>query len=223
MMDREYVCRRIQEIGIIPSIRVSSAADAIFAAREIMHAGIPIVEVTMTVPGAADIIAQLVKEEPAMIVGAGTVNVSDHGLLCAEAGAAFLTSPGLDLKLVEFAHARNITVFPGALTPTEIMMARNAGADFIKIFPCSEMGGPRYIRDLHGPFPDIRLIASGGVGQENAGEYILAGAKALGVGAAVIPHEAVQLRQPHRIRELSRRILQSVADARARLAYHEPA
>lgn len=220
MITRDQVSKRIAETGIIPSIRLNSPDDALFAAREILAAGIPIIEVTMTVPHGAEIIAQLAADDPQLIVGAGTVLDLESARRCVDAGAKFLTSPAFDSKLVEFAHAHNIAIFPGALTPSEILAAWNAGADFVKIFPCSDLGGPRYIRDLRGPFPHVPLIASGGVNQENSSDYFLAGVKAIGVGAALIPHEAVELRQPHRIHELARRFLHSAADGRARLARH---
>jgi len=217
-MTKQHVLKSIQNIGIVPSIRLSSPEDALFAGREILAAGIPIVEVTMTVPGAAAIIAQLAQDDSNLIVGAGTVLDTETARRCLDAGAKFITSPGLDVKLIEFAQANHTVVFPGALSPSEVITAVHAGADFVKIFPCAAVGGPRYIRDLRGPFPDVPFVASGGVKQENAGEYFLAGVAAIGVGAAVIPHEAVQLRQPHRIHELARRLLRAAAEARTRLA-----
>jgi len=137
---------------------------------------------------------------------------------CLDVGAQFLTSTGLDLDVVAFAHERDIVVFPGALTPTEVMMAWKAGADFVKVFPCSQVGGVSYIRTLKAPFPQVPLIASGGVNQETAADFILAGAVALGIGGDLIPQKAIALRQPHRIRELARRYLGMVKAARDQLA-----
>jgi 2-dehydro-3-deoxyphosphogluconate aldolase/(4S)-4-hydroxy-2-oxoglutarate aldolase len=214
-MTRQEVRARIEEIGIIPAIRVSSAEDALFAADAISGAGIPIVELTMTVPGAIDVIAALVRNSPKVIVGAGTVWDTETARRCLDAGAQFLTSTGLDLGVVEFAVKGNVAVFPGALTPSEVMAAWKGGADLVKIFPCSQMGGVSYIRTLKAPFPQVPLIASGGVNQQTAGEFILAGAAALGIGGELIPRKAIQLRQPHRIRELAHRFLAMVQEARA--------
>ena len=135
-MKKDGVRARIEEVGIIPGVRVSSAADARFAAETVNHAGIPIVEITMTVPGAIQVITSLSKNFPEMIVGAGTVLDTETAKRCLDAGANFLTSPGLVLEVVEFAIKNDVVVFPGALTPTEIITAWKAGANFVKIFPC---------------------------------------------------------------------------------------
>ena len=213
-MTREQVRSRIQEIGIIPAIRVSSPEDALFAAEAVCNHGIPIVEVTMTVPGAVSVISELAAKNSNVITGAGSVSGEETARRCIDAGAQFLTSTGLNLDIVHFALGRNVVVFPGALTPTEIMAAWEAGPDFVKVFPCASVGGPAYIRALRGPFPHIPLIASGGVNQQTAGDFILAGATALGIGGELIPHEAIQRRQEHRIGELARRFLAIVKESR---------
>lgn len=205
----------IEEIGIIPAARFSSADDALFASRTLFSAGIPIVEITMTTPGAAGVISELTGESKEVIVGAGTVLDLDTARICLDAGAAFLTSPGLDLEILAFALKHDVPMIPGALTPTEVMMARKAGADFIKVFPCSSVGGASYIRSLKGPFPHIRLIASGGVNQRTVGEFIHAGASAIGVGRELLPHKAISLKSQDWIRELARRFLGMVKEARA--------
>lgn len=215
-MNRQQVRERIEEIGIIPAIRVSSAADAVFAAETVAHSGIPIVEVTMTVPGALEVIAELARNNSEVITGAGTVLDLETARRCHDAGAKFLTSTGFDREVVEFAVKQDLAVFPGALTPTEIITAWQAGPDFVKIFPCSAVGGPHYLRALKGPFPDIPLIASGGVNQQTAGDFIGAGAVALGIGAELIPHEAIHLRQQHWIGELARRFVAMVKESRHR-------
>ncbi len=173
----------------------------------------------MTVPGAVELISDLSRNNPEVIIGAGTILDLETAHRCLDAGAHFLTSPGLDLRIVEFALEQNVVVIPGALTPTEVMRASNAGSDFVKIFPCSQLGGARYIKALKEPFPHVPLIASGGVNQETAADFILAGAIALGVGGALIPHESIELRQPHRIHELARRFV-AIVDTwqRARIA-----
>jgi 2-dehydro-3-deoxyphosphogluconate aldolase/(4S)-4-hydroxy-2-oxoglutarate aldolase len=213
-MNREEVRARIEEIGIIPAIRVSSTQDALFAAESVASGGIPIVELTMTVPGAIEVIAHLARSAPQVIVGAGTVWDTETARRCLDAGAQFLTSTGVDLQTVEFAHQRNIVIFPGALTPTEVMMAWKAGVDFVKIFPCAQLGGAGYIKTLKSPFPQVPLIASGGVNQQNVADFILAGATAVGVGAHLIPKKAIELRQTHRIHELAVRLVNTVREAR---------
>ena len=154
-MTREEIRTRIQEIGIIPAVRLYTHEDALFAAEAICGSGIPIVEVTMTVPGAVDVIRELTRQNTEVLVGAGTVFRVDTARRCLDAGASFLTTPGLDLEIVNFALGRGVVVFPGALTPTEIMAAWSAGPDFVKVFPCFANDGPRYIQALKGPFADV--------------------------------------------------------------------
>jgi len=214
---KEQIRDRINEVGIIPAVRVHSAEDALFATEAVSVSGIPIVEVTMTIPGAIDVIRELVKQNSELIVGAGTVLYLETARRCVDAGAAFLTSPGLDHEIVNFAVGRNVLAFPGALTPTEIMEAWKAGSDFVKIFPCFANGGPAYIRALKLSFPDIPLIASGGVDQQNAGDFILAGASALGIGRHLIHPDAIKRRERGWIHELSRRYLATVREARSEL------
>ena len=216
-MTKEQVRDRIKEVGIIPAVRVHSAEDALFATEAVTVSGIPIVEVTMTIPGAIDVIRELVKQNSELIVGAGTVLYLETARRCVDAGAAFLTSPGLDHEIVNFAVGRNVLAFPGALTPTEIMDAWKAGSDFVKIFPCFANGGPAYIRTLKLSFPDVPLIASGGVDQTNAGDFILAGAVALGIGRHLIHPDAIKRRERGWIHELSRRYLATVREARSEL------
>ena len=217
-MTREEIRTRIEEIGMIPAVRVPAAQDAVFAAEAVSSGGIPIVELTMTVPGALDVISDLVRHSPSTIVGAGTVLDMDTARRCVDAGVQFLTSTGLDLSIVEFALQKDLVVIPGALTPTEVITAWKAGSDFVKVFPCAQVGGPGYIRALKAPFPHVPLIASGGVNQQTASDFILAGAAALGIGADLIPHEAIERRQSDWIQELARRFVRIVKDARSRKA-----
>jgi len=217
-MKKEEVLAHIEEIGIIPAVRLSSAEDARFAAEAVAHGGIPIVEITMTVPGAIEVISQVAKNSPEMIVGAGTLFDAETARRCVDAGARFLTSPGLDLGIVEFARKQDIVVLAGALTPTEVTTAWKAGSDFVKVFPCSQVGGDTYIKALKRPFPQVRMIAAGGVNQKTAVNFIMAGACAIGVGGELIPSDAIHLRQEERIHELARRFVGFVKNARARLA-----
>jgi 2-dehydro-3-deoxyphosphogluconate aldolase / (4S)-4-hydroxy-2-oxoglutarate aldolase len=213
-MKKAEVRARIEEIGIIPAIRVSTPELARFAIEAINRAGIPIAEVTMTVPSALDVISQLARSLPEMIVGAGTVLDTETAQRCLDAGAKFLTSPGLVMEVVEFAVRKDLVVFPGVLTPTDVIMAWKAGADFVKIFPCAQVGGPAYIRALKVPLPQVPLIASGGVNQQSAPNFIRAGATALGIGSELIPHEALHRRQEAQIHELARRFLAMVKNTR---------
>jgi 2-dehydro-3-deoxyphosphogluconate aldolase/(4S)-4-hydroxy-2-oxoglutarate aldolase len=216
-MNRNETRELIQRIGIIPAIRVSTAEEAHFAAEAVCSGGIPIVEITLTVARAVELIAHLAHYHPKTLVGAGTVLTTELAQQCVDAGASFLTSPGLSLKTVAFAAKNNIAVLPGALTPSEVIEAWEAGADFVKVFPCVDVGGERYIKALKTALPQIPLIAAGGVTQQTAGNYILAGATALGIGSDLIPPEAIERRQAKRIRELSLRFSGFVKEARERI------
>ena len=215
---KDDIRKRIEAIGIVPAVRLSSAADALFAAEAVSSGGIPIVEVTLTVPGAVDFIHEMTRNHPEIIVGAGTIVDVKMAKICLQAGASFLTSPSLDLDISAFAHGKDVVYFPGALTPTEIMAAYKAGCDFVKVFPCSHVGGASYVRTLRAPFPALPLIASGGVNQQTAADFILAGASVLGVGRDLIQPEAIHRRDRSWIVELARRFMTMVADARAKKA-----
>lgn len=217
-MKKEEVRARIEETGIVPAIRVSSPEEARFAAAAVSSGGIPIVEITMTVPEACELIQDMVTNFPGIIVGAGTVLDPETARRCLDAGAHFLTSPGLDLSIVELTSKANIVTMPGALTPSEIAAAWRAGVDFIKVFPCAQVGGASYIRALKGPFPNASLVAAGGVTQQTASDLIRAGATALGIGAELIPREAIRLRRAEQIGELARRFLHIVREARKLVA-----
>jgi len=213
-MTKADVRARIAEIGIIPAVRLHTAKDALFAAEAIYGAGIPIVEVTTTVPGAVEVIRELALHNPELIVGAGTLFYADSARRCLDAGAKFLTTTGFDMDIVNLALGRDTVVFPGVLTATEAMAAFKAGCDFVKIFPCAPVGGPTYIRALKASFPQIPLIASGGVNQQTAAEYVRAGAVALGIGADLIHQDAIKHRNQSWIRELARRYTNIVMEAR---------
>ena len=216
-MKKSEVCDLIKEIGIIPAIKVCSGEEAHLAAEAVTRGGIPIVEINMTVAGAVELISHLVHHHPKMIVGAGTVLDTETARSCVDAGANFLTAPGFDLKIVEFAAKENLAVLPGALTPTEVVTAWKAGSDFVKVFPCAQVGGDKYIKALTTSLPYIPLIAAGGVNQQTAANFILSGATALGVSTELIPTEAIERRQSDRIRELALRFTGFVKEARERL------
>jgi len=214
-MKRDEVKARIEEIGILPGVRVGNAEDALYAAETVYSAGITVVEITMTVPGALGVISQLAQRFPDMVVGAGTVLDAETEARCLDAGASFITSTGLVKEVVDFALGKELAVFPGALTPTEVIAAWKMGADFVKIFPAGPVGGDQYIRSLKIPLPQVSLIAAGGVNQLTATGFIRAGATAVGVGVELMPKDAIRLRQDHRIHELARRFLGFVAEGRS--------
>jgi 2-dehydro-3-deoxyphosphogluconate aldolase/(4S)-4-hydroxy-2-oxoglutarate aldolase len=215
-MTREEVRARILEIGIIPAVRLSSADDALFAAETVGESGIPIVEVTMTVPGALRVISVLARlNNGSLIVGAGTVFDAATAQQCLDAGVGFLTTPGPDAEIVNFAKEHKTVVFPGAMTPGEIASMWKAGADFVKIFPCAQIGGPSFIQAMNAPFHHVPLIASGGVNQDNVTDFIRAGAAAVGIGRHLIHPDAIKRREDGWIRELARRYLSLVKEARA--------
>jgi 2-dehydro-3-deoxyphosphogluconate aldolase/(4S)-4-hydroxy-2-oxoglutarate aldolase len=214
-MNRREVRNQIEKIGILPSVRVSSQDLARFAAETVYSAGIPIVEITMTTPGAVELINDLANRFPDLAVGAGTILDDEMARRCVDAGARFLTSPGFIPEVVAYAKKVDVVVFPGALTPSEVIAAWKAGSDFVKIFPTGHIGGTQYLRALKVPLPQIPLIASGGVNQLNASDFILAGATAIGLGGELLPKEALHLRQVDRIHELANRFLTMVKDARS--------
>lgn len=213
-MNKLEMLTGIQKTGIIPAVRASTAADALFASEAVLSSGIPVVEITMTIPGAIDVISQLLRANSHVVIGAGTVLNLDTAQACLDAGASFLTSPGLDPEVLEFACKHDIPMIPGALTPSEVMMARKAGAAFVKVFPCASVGGPSYIRALRGPFAEVRLVASGGVTQVTAADYIRAGADVLGIGSELLPSDAIRARNSDWIHELARRFLEMVKEGR---------
>jgi 2-dehydro-3-deoxyphosphogluconate aldolase/(4S)-4-hydroxy-2-oxoglutarate aldolase len=217
-MNRAQVRAQIEQIGIIPAVRVPTEHVARFAAEAVANGGIPIVEIEMTVPGAVEVIRYLVQHTPDMIVGAGAVFDVETARRCIGVGAKFLTTDGLDVRVVEFANKEEISVWPAALTPTEIITAWKAGPDFVKVFPCAPVGGESYIKTIRKAFGYIPLIAAGGVNQKTAHNFILAGASAIGIGGELIPEDALRLKQADRIRELAQRFRRFVLEARGHLA-----
>src|SRR2546428_11795348 len=218
-MDKQKVRDRIIEIGIVPVVRASSPGEACVAADAVCEGGIPIVEITMTVPGAVDVIRELVKNcSSDVLIGAGTVLNPEAARRCLDAGAQFLVSPGLNLKTVELAVREGKLIMAGALTPTEVITAWDAGADFVKVFPCGLVGGAKYIKALKGPLPQVPLVPTGGVNLNTAAEFIEAGAAALGIGGAVVRADAPKAGKPEVIVENARKYLAIVKQARARMS-----
>ena len=207
---------KIQEVGIIPVVRAANVDEARRAVDAICAGGIPIIEITMTVPGAPEMIRQLVRDfGTSVLTGAGTVTTTQQAEICMDAGAQFLVSPGLSVPVVQTATKRSILALPGALTPTEVMAAIDAGARIIKIFPCSSAGGPKHIKALRAPFPEGRFVPTGGVNLATAPEYLAAGAFALGVGADLVDLQALRRNEVSKIVEMAKALVAAVAQARS--------
>jgi len=216
-MDKAQVLQRIVEIGIVPVIRVASSEDALAAVEAVSQGGIPIVEITMTVPGAIEVIQSLNQRRTELLIGAGTVLNPAAARQCIAAGAQFLASPGLDLETVGVARSQGKVMFAGALSPTEVIAAWKANADFVKVFPCSAVGGPKYIASLKGLFPEAQLVPSGGVSLETATEFILAGASALAAGGELIEASALRAHKLATIAQKARSFVELVRKARGQL------
>jgi 2-dehydro-3-deoxyphosphogluconate aldolase/(4S)-4-hydroxy-2-oxoglutarate aldolase len=217
-MDKQKVRDLIAEIGVVPVVRASSAREARMAADAVGEGGIPIAEITMTVPGAVEVIRELTKSSPGdVLVGAGTVLNVEAAKQCLAAGAEFLVSPGLNLEVIQLAAKEGKLMMAGALTPTEVIMAWEAGSDFVKVFPCGQVGGATYIKALKGPLPQVPLVPTGGVNLNTAAEFVEAGAAALGVGGELVPAGALRSGKPEIIVENARKFLAIVKEARARM------
>ena len=218
-MDKKAVRERIIEIGIVPVVRAASKREALVAAEAVAEGGIPIVEITMTVPGAVEVIRDLAKSNSAgVLIGAGTVLDAEAAARCRDAGAEFLVSPALNLETIEFAVKHGMFMMAGALTPTEIVKAWKSGSEFVKVFPCGQVGGAKYIKALKGPLPQIPLVPTGGVNINTAAEFLEAGAEALGVGSELVQADALRLGKHEAIIENARKLVEIVKATRNRLA-----
>jgi 2-dehydro-3-deoxyphosphogluconate aldolase / (4S)-4-hydroxy-2-oxoglutarate aldolase len=216
IMNRSEVVNKIKEIGIVPVVRADSPEEAMQAVEAIKAGGVPILEITMTVPGAIKVIEMIAdKFGDAVIVGAGTVLDPETARACILAGATFIVSPALNLKTIELCRRYSVPICPGALTPTEVVTAWQAGADFVKVFPCSAMGGASYIKGLKAPLPQVELIPTGGVNLNTAIDFIKAGSSALGVGADLVDLKALRAGDAAKITESAKKFVQLVKDARA--------
>lgn len=212
------VVRRIQEVGIVPVVRAATVEEAALAVEAIAGGGIPVVEITMTVPNAISVIREVAEQYgKKILIGAGTVTTEEQAESCLRSGAEFLVSPGFAAPVLEVAKAAKKLAIPGALTPTELMTAQSHGARLIKIFPCGNVGGPKYLKSLKAPFPDALLIPTGGVNAANAAEFIAAGAFALGVGADLVDPVALREGNLGKITAAAQELVQAVNGARAAL------
>ena len=203
---------KIREVGLVPVLRADSEEEALEIAYALEAGGVTVLEVTMTVPGAVDAIRRLANEAgDRILVGAGTVLDPETARACMLAGAQFIVSPSLNVKTIEICRRYSIAVFPGGLTPTEIVTAWEAGADAVKVFPCSAVGGAKYLKAIKAPLPQIELIPTGGVSLATAAEFLEAGAIALGVGGDLVDHKAIRAGKPEVITENARKYLEIVA------------
>ena len=217
-MEKVWVLKRIEEVGIVPVVRASSSEEAVTVAEIIREGGIPIVEITMTVPGAITVIAELSKRYgDEVLIGAGTVLDPETARSCIAAGAQFIISPALNIQTIELCKVQRIAIFPGALTPTEVVTAWDAGADAVKVFPCSALGGASYLRALKAPLPDVKLVPTGGVSLATAKDFIAAGAWALGVGADLVNTKAIKAGDRESVVAAARSYVAAVREARAAL------
>jgi 2-dehydro-3-deoxyphosphogluconate aldolase/(4S)-4-hydroxy-2-oxoglutarate aldolase len=214
-MTKQEVLQKIRDVGVLPVVRAASAEEAMRVIEAIEAGGISVFEVTMTVPGAVNLIKDLtLRFGASALIGAGTVLTPEQASDCIAAGAQFIISPALNLETIEICNENDVVVMPGALTPTEVLTAWNAGADFVKVFPASAMGGASYLRSLKAPLPHIKLIPTGGVSLKNAADFFLAGAEAVGVGADLVDLQALREGRLDSISETARQYVEIAKMAR---------
>lgn len=213
-MRKEEIVSKLREIGLVPVLRAESEEQALGIAAAIAEGGVTVLEVTMTVPGAVRVMGRLTKERPDLLIGAGTVLDAETARVCMLEGAQFVVSPALNLKTIEMCHRYSIPVLPGALTPTEVVTAWQAGADVIKVFPASALGGAKYLKSLKAPLPQVEMIPTGGVSLATAKEFLEAGSFALGVGADLVDTKAMAEGKPEKITESAKKYLEIVREFR---------
>jgi 2-dehydro-3-deoxyphosphogluconate aldolase/(4S)-4-hydroxy-2-oxoglutarate aldolase len=215
-MSREVTLARIETLGLVPVVRAPSAEVAIRAARAVYAGGVDVLEITMTVPDALGVLRRLTTEMgERVILGAGTVLDAETARACVAAGARFIVSPGLDLETIRAARELDVPMMPGALTPTEVITAWKAGADMVKIFPCSAVGGADYIRALKAPLPHVKMLPTGGVDRKTAADYLHAGASALGLGAALVDLKVLEREGEEALAVRARELVEIVRATRA--------
>ena len=214
-MKKSEVLKSLRETGLVPVLRAESVDKALALAEAIAAGGVNVLEVTMTVPGAIQVMRKLAEQRPDILVGAGTVLDAETARMCILEGAQFVVSPALNLQTIEMCHRYSIAVLPGALTPTEVVTAWQAGADVVKVFPASALGGAKYLTALKGPLPHIDLIPTGGVSLATAADFLVAGAFALGVGSDLVDTKAMAAGKPEVVTESARKYLAIVKEHRA--------
>ncbi len=206
-MVKAEVLNTLRKIGLVPVLRAESEEQALALATAVAAGGVTVMEVTMTVPGAIRVMRRLAEQRPDLLIGAGTVLDAETARMCILEGAQFVVSPALKIATIEMCHRYGVPVIPGALTPTEILTAWEAGADVVKVFPASSMGGAKYLKSIKAPLPQIELIPTGGVSLATAAEFLEAGALALGVGADLVNPKAIAEGHPETITENARKYL----------------
>ena len=214
-MKKSEVLKSLRETGLVPVLRAESVDKALALAEAIAAGGVNVLEVTMTVPGAIQVMRKLAEQRPDILVGAGTVLDAETARMCILEGAQFVVSPALNLQTIEMCHRYSIAVLPGALTPTEVVTAWQAGADVVKVFPASALGGAKYLTALKGPLPHIDLIPTGGVSLATAADFFAAGAFALGVGSDLVDTKAMAAGKSEVVTESARKYLAIVKEHRA--------
>ena len=219
-MNKSEVLKQIKDTGIIPVVRATTADEAMRAVDAIREGGIAVLEITMTVPGAVGVIEQVAARfGDDALVGAGTVLDAEKAKDCVSAGAKFIVSPALNMETIAYCREQDVAIMPGALTPTEVVQAWNAGADFVKVFPAGAVGGASYIKALKAPLPQIELVPTGGVSLKTAADFIKAGAAALGVGADLVDLKAIREGQSTLITERAKQFVQIVHEAREDISH----
>lgn len=214
-MDKKQIVEQLESLGLVPVVRASSADEAMQVIEAIKAGGVNVLEITMTVPGAVRVIEKVANKYGSdVLVGAGTVLDPETARACLLAGAQFIVSPALNLDTIALCHRYSAPVMPGVLTPTEVITAWSAGADFVKVFPCGAVGGASYIKNLKGPFPQIKMIPTGGVSLKTAQDFIKAGASALGVGTDLVDVKAIRAGEPHVVTERAQQFVELVREAR---------
>jgi len=214
-MSKQDVLGRIAEVGLVPVVRAQSAQEALQVVEAIREGGVPVLEITMTVPGAIAVIEAVASRFPDVLVGAGTVLDPETARACILAGARFVVSPALSVPTIEMCRRYSVPVMPGALTPTEVLAAWTAGADVVKVFPCGALGGASYLKSLKAPLPQIEMIPTGGVSVKTAAEFIQAGALALGVGADLVDIKAIREGNVRVVVDKAREYARIVREARS--------
>lgn len=194
VVTRADITQRIEHEGVIAVVRMTDTRVGVDVARALIDGGVTAIEITMTVPRATELIAELAQALPGALIGAGTVTTVDMARSVIDAGARFVVSPIFRAPIVDLCHERDVPSFPGCFTPTEIFTAWEHGADIIKVFPSTSLG-PGYFKDLRGPFPSLKLMPTGGVTKDNAADWIRAGAVAIGAATALVDPRAIEARQ----------------------------
>jgi 2-dehydro-3-deoxyphosphogluconate aldolase/(4S)-4-hydroxy-2-oxoglutarate aldolase len=214
-MSKQKIVEQLESLGLVPVVRASSSDEAMQVIEAIKAGGVNVLEITMTVPGAVRVIEKVAdKYGSDVLVGAGTVLDPETARACLLAGAQFIVSPALNLDTIAMCHRYSAPVMPGVLTPTEVITAWSAGADFVKVFPCGAVGGASYIKNLKGPFPQIKMIPTGGVSLKTAQDFIKAGASALGVGTDLVDVKAIREGNAQVVTDRAKEFIELVREAR---------